>query len=392
MVAISAPISSAAESSLTVCADAALSGPFASLGQGEVNGAKAYVKMIDAKGGILGHQVKFVVEDDQSVPSTAATLARKCVEQEHANFVLGPEETSTSSAAIPVLNALDEVTISWQSGWNDIGLSEANRHEYVFPGQENVFHEDDLATVQEIVAPRHYKRIAVIEDSAPGGLGNNTYTASLSKQYGGFQVVKNETVSPGATDDTPSVLALLAAKPQLIMLGTIPGPDTITAIKSIRAQNPTIPVSLCSGCELPSFVAAAGGPNAMKDVYVLGAQSQLATALKPTAANKPTIADASAYIAAMKADGFTSANQIDDGPEGWASFEDLTAAIETAKSTSASAVKTALEHQTIDTLGIHWARTPQNYGLLTGYQSVVNVVQPSGALKVFGTPPGGPGE
>jgi hypothetical protein len=56
----------------------------------------------------------------------------------------------------------------------------------------------------------------------------------------------------GATGVTPQVLALLAAKPQITLFGLVPGTDSITAIRAIRAQDPTIPISECSACELPS--------------------------------------------------------------------------------------------------------------------------------------------
>ena len=74
----------------------------------------------------------------------------------------------------------------------------------------------------------------------------------------------------GATDVTPQVLAMLAAKPQIILFGLVPGTDSITAIRAIRAQDPTIPISECSACELPSFISAAGGASVMQNIYVLG--------------------------------------------------------------------------------------------------------------------------
>jgi branched-chain amino acid transport system substrate-binding protein len=383
-------VASASGSTITICEDVALSGTFAQLGEDDSYGATAYVKMINAQGGMDGHPVKIVQENNQSVPATAATLARKCVEQDHANFVFGPEETSTASAAVPVLNSLDTVALGWQSGWNDIGLASSQKNGYFFPGIDNVFHEDDLAMLQQLVKPEHLKRVAVIEDSAPGGLGNDTYTASLAKQYG-FTMVGSQQVTPGSTNDTPAVLALLAKKPQVIILGVIPGPDSIAAIKAIRAQSPTLPIGECSGCSLPSFIAATGGASAMKDVYVLGAYPLLAD-LPNNAANAPTIADAKAYVKAMDAAGLGSADKIDAGSEGWDTAEELNQAIKTAGSTSESAVKSALQHQKIDVLGIHFARTPQNYGAITTVQTSLETVTSSGGLKLFGFSMGGPGE
>jgi len=130
-----------------------------------------------------------------------------------------------------------------------------------------------LLAVSQLIVPRHYTRVAVIEDNAPGGLGNTQYMQSLASQNG-YSVVASQITNPGATDDTPQALNLLKANPQIIVLGLIPGPDTITFIKAVRAQNPTIPISECSACELPSFISAAGGASVMKNIYVLGSMSQ----------------------------------------------------------------------------------------------------------------------
>ena len=85
-----------------------------------------------------------------------------------------------------------------------------------------------------------------------------------------FQLVSTQIDPLGATDITPQVLPLLDAKPQIILFGLVPGPPSITAIRAIRGQDPNIPISECSACELPSFVSAAGGATNMQHIYVLG--------------------------------------------------------------------------------------------------------------------------
>jgi ABC-type branched-subunit amino acid transport system substrate-binding protein len=340
--------------------------------------------LVNKSGGLLGHQVKLVPENDASDPATAAALVRKCVTQEHANFIFGPEETATASAAIPIANQLQTVLLGWQSGWTGQGVSDSNLHSYSFPGINNVFFGDDLATVTQIIAPRHYTRVAVIEDNSPGGLGNTQYTKSLESKYG-FNVVASQLVSPGSTDDTPQVLKLLAAKPQIIVLGLIPGPDTITFIKSVRAQNPTIPISECAGCATSSFVQAAGGPSAMQNVYLGGSPSNLLTAIPVTPATKAGLDDTKAYIAAMKAAGMTT-DQINEGSEGWSTGRELAAAITSTKSIKANDVKNALQHQTLVTGGIaayYWQRTPDDYSNITRIDSAVVTVEPDGSFKVL---------
>jgi branched-chain amino acid transport system substrate-binding protein len=370
---------------IVVCEIGATSGPFAQLGVDDELGATAWADMVNKAGGLMGHKVTLVPENDASDPATAAALVHKCVTQVHANFIFGPEETSTASAAIPVANQLQEVLLGWQSGWTGQGISNANLHSYSFPGIGNVFFADDLATITQLVVPRHYTRVAVIEDNAPGGLGNTQYVQSLASQYH-YQVVASQITNPGATDDTPQALNLLKANPQIIILGLIPGPDTITFIKAIRAQNPTIPISECSGCATSTFVNAVGGTAAMQDVYMIGTPENVLTAIPSTSATAPALADTRAYIAAMKAAGLGSANQIDEGGEGWDTGRELAAAIQAAKSITPGAVKSALEHQALVTGGIqcyHWARSPADYSAITQIDSAVVTVGSGGTFTVL---------
>jgi branched-chain amino acid transport system substrate-binding protein len=370
---------------LSICEIAATSGPFAQLGTDDELGATAWADMVNKGGGLLGHKVTLVQENDASDPATAAGLVRKCVTEVHTDFIFGPEETATSSAAVPIANDLHEVLLGWQSGWTGQGISDANLHSYSFPGIGNVFTADDLATITQIIAPRHYTRVAVIEDNSPGGLPNSPYVASLGPKYG-YSVVSTQITSPGATDDTPQALNMLKANPQIIVLGMTPGPDTITAIKAIRAQNPTIPISECSGCATSTFISAVGGPSAMKNVYLIGTPENVLSVLPSTSANAAALSDTRAYIAAMQAAGLGSATDIDEGGEGWDTGRELAAAIEAAKSTSTEAVKTALQHQTLVVGGIQcyfWQRSPSNYANITQIQSAVVTAGPNDTFNVL---------
>jgi ABC-type branched-subunit amino acid transport system substrate-binding protein len=374
-----------ASSPVTICEIAATSGPFAQLGVDDELGATAWAAMVNKAGGVLGHKVTLVQENDASDPATAAALVHKCVTQVHANFIFGPEETSTSSAAIPVANQLQEVLLGWQSGWTGQGISNANLTSYSFPGIGNVFFADDLATITQLIVPRHLTRVAVIEDNAPGGLGNTQYVQSLASKYG-YQVVASQITNPGATDDTPQALNLLKANPQIIVLGLIPGPDTITFIKAVRAQNPTIPISECSGCATSTFVNAVGGASAMQDVYLIGTPENVLSAIPSTSATAAGLADTKAYIAAMQADGLGSANDISEGGEGWDTGRELAAAITAAKSISPGDVKNALQHQTLVTGGIqvyYWQRSPSNYANITQIDSAVVTAGANGSFNVL---------
>src|SRR5437667_5452825 len=72
-----------ANSPIIICEIAATSGPFSALGTNDELGATAWAAMVNKAGGIQGHQVKLVQENDASTPATAAALVHKCVSQDH---------------------------------------------------------------------------------------------------------------------------------------------------------------------------------------------------------------------------------------------------------------------------------------------------------------------
>jgi branched-chain amino acid transport system substrate-binding protein len=375
-----------ANSPIIICEIAATSGPFSALGTNDELGATAWAAMVNKAGGIQGHQVKLVQEDDASTPATAAALVHKCVSQDHANFIFGPESTATTAAAVPVANQLQTVLLGWGSGWAGQGISDANLTSYAFPGIGNVYFADDQAMITQIIVPRHYTRVAVIQDNTPGGLSNLPYMQSQASKYG-YQVVASQIVNPGSTNDTPQVLNLLKANPQVIVLGLTPGPDTITFLKSMRAQNPTIPIGECSGCATDQFVNAVGGPTTMSNIYLIGTPENVLAAFPSSGANAAGINDTKAYIAAMKAAGLGTATQIDEGGEGWDTGRELAAAIDSAKSIKAGDVKSALEKQKLTVGGIiiyTWTRSSSDHASMTDSgDSAMVTVGADGSFKVL---------
>lgn len=365
-------------SPITICEVSAQSGPALGVGIGDKNGITAYVKWINAHGGVLGRPYQLVALDDASTPSVAVADVRKCVTQIHASFILGPGETNDYVAAVPVANALHTVLIEQGAGWASVGIPKSQLNSYSFPGLYNAYRQNDLDMVQKIILPRHYKRVAVINGCDPLCNMNTTYMQQYAKKYG-FKVVASQAITYSQTDDTPQVIHLLAAHPQAIVLGIPPGQDTVTFLKALRAENPTIPVGECAVCTLPSFVSAVGGAKALKNVYVLGGVNMLLKST-PDATTKKNIVD---YMNGMKAVGYGSTSNIVQDLVGWASGMQLTAAIEAAHSTDENAVKNALAHQHIDLLGWSWGRTPQNYANVSSYHSVMAVWTPSGQLKVY---------
>jgi branched-chain amino acid transport system substrate-binding protein len=370
---------------IVACGVEALAGPYAQIGESDNWGAEAYFKHVNATGGILGHQVNYITLNDQSNAAQAELDAKKCVQTYHAQFIIGPESGADTESALPIAIANKTILISLSSGWQTNGYPASELNTYGFPGFYDVFAEDQIASVQNLIVPRHYTRVALLEDNCGSVCLSNQATVQALAQKDGFQLVSTQIDQVGATDVTPQVLAMLAAKPQIILFGLVPGTDSITAIKAIRAQDPTIPISECSGCEIPSFVSAAGGPTAMKNIYVLGSMKNWLTQAQAgnTATDKATAAGLTAYIAGMQAAGLGNDNAIENSQEGWDAGLEVNWAVTQAGSLNEQAILQKLQHLDINTLGIVWDRTPANYETYSDVDAAMAIINPDGSASLY---------
>ena len=78
-----------------------LTGRTASFGTSTKNGVEMAIDEINKAGGIMGRQVRVIVEDDQGEPNKAATVVSKLVNQDRVHAVLGEVASSNSLAAAP---------------------------------------------------------------------------------------------------------------------------------------------------------------------------------------------------------------------------------------------------------------------------------------------------
>jgi ABC-type branched-subunit amino acid transport system substrate-binding protein len=377
--------SASSSTPIVVCSDEALSGVYAQIGESDNWGSQAYFEHVNATGGILGHKVTYISLNNQSNAAQSELDAKKCVQTYHAQFIVGPESGADTESALPIAIANKTILISLSSGWQTNGYPASELTSYGFPGFYDVFAEDQIASVQNLIVPRHYTRVALLEDNCGSVCLANQATVQALAAKDGFQLVSTQIDQVGATDVTPQVLAMLAAKPQIILFGLVPGTDSITAIKAIRAQDPTIPISECSGCEIPSFVSAAGGPTAMQNIYVLGSMENWLTQAQAgsTATDKATAAGLTEYIAGLKAAGLGNDNAIENSQEGWDAGLEIQWAIQQAGNLNEQTVMQKLQHLNINTLGIVWTRTPQNYESYSDVDAAMAIIKPDGTASLY---------
>src|SRR5271169_922741 len=79
-----------------------LTGVYAAPAGNEVIGARLAVEQMNAKGGILGRQVELLVEDSANDVGTGVQKARKLIERDQVNFMIGDVNSGIAYAMAQV--------------------------------------------------------------------------------------------------------------------------------------------------------------------------------------------------------------------------------------------------------------------------------------------------
>ena len=231
---------------------APLTGEAATFGVSTKNGYDLAVAEWNAKGGVLGKQVKLVFADDKGDPAEGATVFTKLIEQDKASAILGTVMSKVSLAGAPICQAAKIpmiATASTNPKVTDVG-NFVFRACFIDPFQGTVgakFAFDDLKA----------KKAACLFD-----VGND-YTKGLSEFFKakftalGGEVVGFEGHATGTSDFKAQLTKVLAAKPDVLYISDYYSDVAIMA-KQARELGFKGPMIGGDGWDSPKLVEIAG--------------------------------------------------------------------------------------------------------------------------------------
>lgn len=203
-----------------------LTGTYAELGKNEQIGCELAVEQINSKGGILGRQVRLLVEDSTSADTGAAVQkARKLIERDKVNFLLGNVNSAMALATGQVSNELK--TLHIVTGGHTDAVTGSDCHWNVFRVCNTTRMETN--SVSKILFEKYGKRwFFITPDYAFGHTLQQGFEASL-KQFGGTEAGA-ELTPLGATDYSSYLIKAQAAKPDVLIFLTA-GQDAVNSLK-----------------------------------------------------------------------------------------------------------------------------------------------------------------
>ena len=231
-------------------------GSYAQMGGPEKDAIEYYIKKVNNDGGINGHQIDLIVEDDEGSPGKAQTLARKLIDQDKVSAIVGPAFSTTVQAAVVVAEE-KKVPLIFFSPTGKI----AQGKKYIFYNVPDAA-LDAKAISKFMVNDIKVMNIGIIYDTTEYG---KTATAQFEKAVAatpGMKVLGKEAYDPSDTDMSPQLLKLKNTNPDVIYIGGS-GAGPARVLKSIRQvgyQGKVVGASgVCNDATIKNAGAAAEG-------------------------------------------------------------------------------------------------------------------------------------
>ncbi|MBI3574361.1 MAG: amino acid ABC transporter substrate-binding protein [Gammaproteobacteria bacterium] len=199
---------------IVVGTSVALTGKYARTGQEQLQGFQMWVDEVNARGGLLGQQVKLVHYDDESKPETGAKLYEKLITDDKVDLLIGPYSSDVTMAASTVAEKHNFPMVS----------SGASASEIWERGYKNTFGLYTLAElymdqILEFGKSKGLKKIALVYENTAFPRGVASGVKTKAKQLG-MQIVFEEEYGKASTDFSSMIIKIKAKKVDMVIGGS----------------------------------------------------------------------------------------------------------------------------------------------------------------------------
>lgn len=195
------------------------SGPNKGAGKSMKVGVHAYFKAVNEKGGVNGRKVELVNANDQYVPDKTVDGLLKLIEEQKIFAVVGTIGTSNGVSIIPIVKEYKLPFVAPRSG-------ASNFRTPVIREVINIraSHQEELDKLVDLsVKEGGAKRFAIFYQNDTFGTDVLTCTENALKRHN-LTLVAKGAFERGTQAVTAALAAIIAAKPDAIILGSIYGP------------------------------------------------------------------------------------------------------------------------------------------------------------------------
>jgi branched-chain amino acid transport system substrate-binding protein len=226
-------------------------GPASFLGDPEIKTLKLYVDKLNAQGGVLGRKLELVVYDDGGDAAKANAFAKRLIESDKVDLIIGGTTTGTTMSAVPVVEAAGIPFISLAGGI--VVIEPVRKWVFKTPGT-------DRQSVERIfgdMKARGFTKVGLLSETSGLGQSSRQEALKLAPKYG-LTLVGDETYAQKDTDMTPQLTRLRNAPgvQALLVVGVGQGPAMATRNYDQLAIK--LPLYHTHGVAAPDFIELTG--------------------------------------------------------------------------------------------------------------------------------------
>src|SRR5438552_8107242 len=236
-----------AQGPVRIGASLSLTGTYAKLGKSQQEGYQLCQKDLNAKGGLLGRKVEFVVYDDQSLPPTGVRLYEKLITEDKVDAVMGPYSSPITEAVANVTEKYKKVMVSPLAATTSI-FKKNRKYIFMVISPAEVY----LEGLIDMAAKRGLKTVVVVNEDTLFSKAAASGAVELAKKKG-LQVVFQEAYPKGNTDFSALLTKIKSTNADVIAAATY-FDDAVALTRQMKELNVNPKMyGVTVGGDLPEF-------------------------------------------------------------------------------------------------------------------------------------------
>jgi branched-chain amino acid transport system substrate-binding protein len=246
-LAVGGVVPATAQGPIRIGASLSLTGTYAKLGKNQHEGYQLCEKDLNAKGGVLGRRVQFVVYDDQSMPATAVRLYEKLITEDKVDAIMGPYSSPVTEAAVNVTEKYKKVMVAPLAATTSI-FKKGRKYIFMVISPAEAY----LEGLVDMAAKRGLKTVAVVNEDTLFSKAAAAGAVEIAKKKG-LQVVFAEAYPKGNTDFSALLTKVKAANPDVLAAATY-FDDAVALTRQMKELNVNPKMfGVTVGGDLPEF-------------------------------------------------------------------------------------------------------------------------------------------
>ena len=237
-----------AQSPIRIGASISLTGTYAKPGTYQKEGYEVCVDEVNAKGGLLGRKIEFVLYDDQSLPATAVKLYEKLITEDKVEAVMGPYSSAVSEAVANVTEKYKKVMVAPLAATTSI-FRKGRKYIFMVVSPAEVYLDGLVDMARQARAQDHGHRER--GHAVPQGLGGRAWRSW--RRSAACRWCSRRRIPKGNTDFSALLVKIKSLNPDVIAAGTY-FDDAVALTRQMKELNVNPKMfGLTVGGDLPEF-------------------------------------------------------------------------------------------------------------------------------------------